>query len=123
MAELGQLGCKAVLVPGSVTDRCAVETALDRCTKTLRGVIQASMVLRDGAYPLMSFADWQECIAPKVEGTWNLHQALESRNADENVDFFLLLSSLSGLSGNPGRLIIVLQSLSMRRPARSPKRN
>ena len=31
--------------------------------------------------------DWQTAIAPKVNGAWNLHEAL----AGETLDFFVLL--------------------------------
>lgn len=47
----------------------------------------------------MTFAEWNQCIQPKVQGTWNLHRATSSAN----LDFFLLLSSISGLSGQWGQ--------------------
>jgi hypothetical protein len=46
--ELQCLGCRAVLVPGSVVDMSAVENAIRSATKPLKGVMQASMVLRVG---------------------------------------------------------------------------
>ena len=45
----------------------------------------------------MTGEEWQTGIRPKVTGTWNLHNALESR--DESLDFFLLMSSVSGSVG------------------------
>jgi aryl carrier-like protein len=47
----------------------------------------------------MSIDAWQSVISPKVEGTWNLHKALLS----ENLDFFVLFSSASGLYGQWGQ--------------------
>lgn len=38
-------------------------------------------------------------LAPKVQGTWNVHRALK----DTKLDFFLLFSSLTGLVGRPGQ--------------------
>lgn len=36
---------------------------------------------------------------PKVQGTWNLHQATSSAS----LDFFLLLSSICGITGQPAQ--------------------
>ena len=48
----------------------------------------------------MSHDDWQVAIAPKVQGTWNLHHEL----AAKDLDFFILFSSLSGLIGQIGQV-------------------
>ena len=47
----------------------------------------------------MTFTEWDECVRPKVQGTWNLHHATSSAN----LDFFLLFSSICGLSGQWGQ--------------------
>ena len=47
----------------------------------------------------MSFTDWDQCVRPKVQGTWNLHQATSSIE----LDFFLLFSSICGISGQWGQ--------------------
>lgn len=47
----------------------------------------------------MTHEQWTSCLAPKVQGTWNLHHATEQ----EKLDFFLVLSSVSGTCGNPGQ--------------------
>jgi hypothetical protein len=44
----------------------------------------------------MSIEDWNDSLKPKVQGTWNLHNAF--RSAD--LDFFLMLSSTVGILGN-----------------------
>jgi acyl carrier protein len=46
----------------------------------------------------MGFDDWSTVVAPKVQGTWNLHNAISSE-----LDFFILCSSLSGIVGQPGQ--------------------
>jgi hypothetical protein len=43
----------------------------------------------------MSLEDYQEVMGPKYAGTWNLHRYLP-----KNLDFFLMLSSISGVIGN-----------------------
>lgn len=47
----------------------------------------------------MTFTEWDQCVRPKVQGTWNLHQATSSAN----LDFFLLFSSICGMSGQWGQ--------------------
>jgi KR domain/Phosphopantetheine attachment site len=43
----------------------------------------------------MSYEDWVVSTSSKVTGSWNLHQALA-----ENLDFFVLLSSVNGIFGS-----------------------
>ena len=47
----------------------------------------------------MSFSDWTGVIRPKVQGTINLHNLL----LKTKLDFFILLSSASGVVGNRGQ--------------------
>jgi hypothetical protein len=49
----------------------------------------------------MTFDQWQSAVLPKVAGAWNIHNSLNDQ--PESVDFFLLLSSLSGLGGQVGQ--------------------
>lgn len=44
----------------------------------------------------MTLQQWQEVLAPKVHGTWNLHRLLPQKD----MDFFILLSSIVGVRGN-----------------------
>jgi hypothetical protein len=37
---------------------------------------------------------WRAPLEGKIDGTWNIHDAIRDR--DEELDFFLMLSSLSG---------------------------
>lgn len=46
----------------------------------------------------MSYEDWTQGLAAKVQSSWNLHEALPRR-----IDFFVLLSSLCGIFGNGGQ--------------------
>lgn len=47
----------------------------------------------------MTSSDHLEVLKPKVQGTWNLHRALLSHP----LDFFVMLSSISGVIGNTGQ--------------------
>lgn len=43
----------------------------------------------------MKYAQWQAAIKPKVQGTYNLHHQFGN-----TLDFFIMLSSAAGISGN-----------------------
>jgi NADP-dependent 3-hydroxy acid dehydrogenase YdfG len=68
---------------------------LSNCAPPIRGLIQAAMVLKDVHIGTMQLEDYREVMGPKYHGTWNLH-----RNFPTNLDFFLMLSSISGIIGN-----------------------
>ncbi|KAH7306034.1 polyketide synthase [Stachybotrys elegans] len=105
VSELESMGCSVALVKGSVASPDEVSSAFDAAEKLasggVKGVINMTMVLRDQAFDRMTFDDWATCAAPKVDGTWVLHEATVSRSA--KLDFFLLFSSLSGIIGQPGQ--------------------
>lgn len=46
--ELHSLGCNAILVPGNVASLDDVERAVKSSTKPIRGVMQATMLLKVG---------------------------------------------------------------------------
>jgi myxalamid-type polyketide synthase MxaB len=65
----------------------------------LRGVIHAAGVLDDGVLLQQDWPRFARVMAPKVEGTWNLHRA----TLDAPLDFFVLFSSVACLFGSPGQ--------------------
>ena len=102
-----------------VTDSEALSAISSESWKTMppvKGVNQATMVLKVGASPKpgahgftdifprdallekMTLEDWNTCIEPKVKGTWNLHTLLP-----RDMDFFICLSSVSGIIGSIGQ--------------------
>ncbi|RYO32478.1 Lovastatin diketide synthase [Alternaria arborescens] len=64
----------------------------------VRGCIQAAMVMRDSSFANMTMEKWHESLAPKVDGSWNLHQLLPP-----GLDFFIMLSSSTGIMGSFGQ--------------------
>lgn len=48
----------------------------------------------------MTYEDWTTCLETKVQGTWNLHEALQN---EKNLEFFVLFGSVSGVCGNVGQ--------------------
>ncbi|KAJ0375506.1 putative PKS/NRPS-like protein biosynthetic cluster [Colletotrichum chrysophilum] len=99
LEELRSQGCLVKTVAGSVTNLDEVSRAITSATRPIAGVIQMSMVLRDNATTRMTFTEWRECVSPKVDGTLNLHNAL----LHQQLDFFLLFSSMSGITGQIGQ--------------------
>lgn len=57
-----------------------------------------TLLLQDISLSDMSFDDWTTAVAPKVQGTWNLHNAIKTE-----LDFFILCSSYSGIVGQWGQ--------------------
>ncbi|KAJ6006467.1 Acyl transferase/acyl hydrolase/lysophospholipase [Penicillium sp. IBT 35674x] len=101
IASLQGLGCQPHIFTCDVSDAERLSHVIEECSASLppiKGCIQGSMVLRDGAFANMSFEDWQTAIRPKVQGSWNLHKALPT-----DLDFFVLLSSVAGIFGNRGQ--------------------
>src|SRR6266536_3294410 len=66
---------------------------------TIPQILQMSMVLRDQGWDRMTLDEWNQANAPKVQGTWNLHNATHGNK----LDFFVLFSSISGIIGQPGQ--------------------
>ncbi|RAL08735.1 fatty acid synthase S-acetyltransferase [Aspergillus homomorphus CBS 101889] len=97
--ELKVQGCEATFVAGSVAVLEDVQKAVATCTKPLAGVMLLSMVLRDQMYVNMSYEEWTTCLEPKVQGAWNLHHAVQN----QNLDFFVVFSSISGTNGFAGQ--------------------
>lgn len=101
VTELESMGCTVQLVRGDVTNSADVTRAVKGMVAPLRGVIQMSMVLRDQMFEKMNIEDWNAVTRPKIQGTWNLHDATIANGAE--LDFFLLFSSLSGVVGQVGQ--------------------
>ncbi|KAG6152537.1 Type I Iterative PKS [Claviceps purpurea] len=100
--ELGDLGSKIHVKACDIADYASLESVFKECSKSLppiRGVIHATMVLRDMLYEKMAFEDFNAVVQSKVAGAWNAHKAL----AGQEMDFFILLSSIAGIIGNKGQ--------------------
>jgi acyl carrier protein len=59
------------------------------------------MVVANENFTRMSFDEWMASTAPKVQGTWNLHDASVAPGID--LDFFVMFSSVSGIVGQAGQ--------------------
>lgn len=84
-----------------ISDSESLQRALDECRSQMppfKGCVQAAMVLRDALFEAMSHHAWQEALASKVQGSWNLHNQLPP-----GMDFFFMLSSIAGIIGIRGQ--------------------
>ncbi|KAG6011444.1 Type I Iterative PKS [Claviceps lovelessii] len=99
--ELQSMGCAVKLQRGDVTKLEDVERACSVASFPLKGIVQMTMVLESENFTKMSYEQWVASTAPKVQGTWNLHNA--SVAAGHDLDFFVMYSSLSGIMGQAGQ--------------------
>jgi acyl carrier protein len=65
----------------------------------LRGVVHAAGVLDDGSILNLNKERMKKVMAPKVDGTWNLHHS----TLHLPLDFFVLFSSAVSVLGSPGQ--------------------
>ncbi|KAL1865340.1 Type I Iterative PKS [Diaporthe australafricana] len=99
VSDLESLSVKVATPACDVSDLPALQKALEECNMPpVKGSIQGSMVLKDSTFAKMTLQDWNIPLRPKVAGSWNLHRALP-----EDLDFFILLSSIATIWGNRGQ--------------------
>ncbi|KXX75870.1 Lovastatin diketide synthase LovF [Madurella mycetomatis] len=127
LKDIRGLGCRVDTLKCDVTVQSQVEDVVQTCVANgwkLRGVIQCAMVLQvslflcdpsnwwqpvdlgmltfastqDSIFQNMTIEKWNTATRPKIAGTWNLHSLLPA-----DLDFFILLSSMSGIIGNSGQ--------------------
>ncbi|MFW6724744.1 SDR family NAD(P)-dependent oxidoreductase [Streptomyces sp. MAR4 CNY-716] len=102
-AEARAAGGEALYLRADVADPvalgAAVATARERLGGGLHGVVHAAGVLHDGLQRDTSDAELRRVLAPKVDGVvW-----LDRATAADELDFFVLMSSVAGVLGNAGQ--------------------
>ncbi|KFA53738.1 hypothetical protein S40293_01625 [Stachybotrys chartarum IBT 40293] len=97
--DLEQNGAQCTVVRGDVLSYRDVEAAVAASEGEIGGVVQAAMGLNEAIFAMMPNKHWHTGIDPKVQGTWNLYNALRVSGRDANLDFFILTSSVSGSVG------------------------
>ena len=95
--SLEKSGATIKVVRGDVVHKEDVVKAVRACELPIGGVVQAAMGLHEALFANMTHKAWHTGIQPKWRGTWNIHHALEGH--DDQLDFFLLTSSVSGSVG------------------------
>lgn len=87
--ELSDMGCQTLTFAGNVADLTTVQHVVSSVAVPIAGVVQLAMVLADTGVMDMDLEKWDTAVKPKVNGTWNLHEALPT-----DLDFFVMASSL-----------------------------
>ena len=101
VGELEQLGAEVSVVACDVTDEASLTKVLGQISgdHPLRGVIHTAGILDDGMLDNMAVESIDKVYAPKVDGAWNLHNLTR----DQELDFFVMYSSVSGVMGTLGQ--------------------
>ncbi|KAK8066217.1 PKS-like enzyme [Apiospora hydei] len=94
-------GCVVLEVQGDAAKEEDVRRCFEAAPAPVAGVIQGAMVLRDRIFGSMSVEEYRQAIAAKHRGTWHLHHVAREQGCD--LDFFTLLSSVSGVVGQRGQ--------------------
>ncbi|KAI8628831.1 hypothetical protein F5Y19DRAFT_435045 [Xylariaceae sp. FL1651] len=97
VCDLELLGATCKVIQGDVRNREDVDAAIAAAEGDIGGVVQAAMGLNEALFTAMEHDAWHEAVDPKLSGTWNLHHGLETKG--DSLDFFLLMSSVSGSIG------------------------
>ena len=99
VAAMRARGAEIVFVDGDVTKASDVERAVsvaDDPGRPLKGVFHGAMVMDDCGFPELDDRRFENVLAPKVQGGWNLHRATR----EKTLDHFVLLSSITSVYGN-----------------------
>ncbi|WP_024834408.1 type I polyketide synthase [Ruminiclostridium josui] len=97
--EIQNLGCNVKSYALDITDYDAVSKMICDIKDNLpdlKGVIHSAAVLNDGLIVDLSDEEFTKVLNPKILGALNLHKATLS----ENLEFFIMFSSVSLLVGN-----------------------
>lgn len=95
-------GVEVMIAKADVSDRAKIQMIFNQIEETfppLKGVVHAAGVLDDGSIFNLDAERMKKVMAPKVGGSWNLHEATK----DLNLDFFVLFSSAVSVLGSPGQ--------------------
>lgn len=118
LCTLRDIGVQAIAYTCDIADRTALEEMLQKCAgemPQIKGFVNCAMFLKvvlrsknslkvrtknlqDAIFENMTHMDWVAATRPKMAGSWNMHELLPL-----DMDFFIMLSSISGIIGNPGQ--------------------
>ncbi|KAK4458706.1 hypothetical protein QBC42DRAFT_19564 [Cladorrhinum samala] len=102
--DLTNLGAAVTVAKGNISNLNDVTRIFQQSTLPIKGVIQGAMLLRDKTFESMTHQEYHEALASKLAGTWNLHTAAaELSSTSHKLDFFTMLSSISGVVGTAGQ--------------------
>ena len=100
--EFKMHGCIVKVLTADVADAKQLQKVLAEIEVTmppLRGIVHAAMVIDDGIISRLDKHRYSSVTRPKILGAWNLHQ----QTLHNELDFFLMTSSVSSILGSPGQ--------------------
>ncbi len=103
LREIESLGAEVLTISADVTDSKQIAEALRIARQRfgdLHGVIHAAGLIEDGPLQIKTRESAARVLAPKIQGTLVLQQAL----GDSKLDFLLLFSSVSSLAPPAGQV-------------------
>ncbi|RYP49852.1 hypothetical protein DL768_004507 [Monosporascus sp. mg162] len=94
-------GVDVLVLRADVTQHKQLADAITKINPTfpIRGMVNAANVLHDSVFLNMSIDAWRRVADTKVNGCLNLHTVLK----DEQLDFFVMTSSISSTLGSTGQ--------------------
>ncbi|MGW4774507.1 SDR family NAD(P)-dependent oxidoreductase [Nocardia sp. NPDC004278] len=101
VAEISALGAEVDVAACDISDRSALEAVLAAIPAEfpLSGVVHSAGVVDDGTIETLTGEQVDRVFAPKVDGTWLLHDL--TRAAE--LSAFVVFSSVAGVAGSPGQ--------------------
>ena len=98
--DLRRLGAEVVVEQADISRREDVRRLFDSGSMpAVRGIVHTAGVNDDAVLSQQTWDRFDRVLAPKMRGTWNLHEAVEGRE----LDFFVCFSSMVSLFGGPGQ--------------------
>ncbi|TGO86108.1 hypothetical protein BPOR_0334g00020 [Botrytis porri] len=99
VADLRAAGADVEVVQGDVVNYADVVRGVLAAKQPIGGVVQAAMSIHVALFNETTTENWHSGISQKVQGTMNLYRALSSTRNTTQLDFFLMLSSVTGSVG------------------------
>jgi acyl transferase domain-containing protein/NADPH:quinone reductase-like Zn-dependent oxidoreductase/acyl carrier protein/NADP-dependent 3-hydroxy acid dehydrogenase YdfG len=100
VASIHACGAQAIIIACDVADRESLALALrHEGLLPLKGIFHAAMVIDDALISNLDPDRMSRVLAPKIKGAWNLHELTR----DQQLDHFMLYSSVTTYIGNPGQ--------------------
>ncbi|ETS73046.1 hypothetical protein PFICI_15221 [Pestalotiopsis fici W106-1] len=99
--ELAEAGAKLIPFGCDIADMGDLERFIGalRVIMPIRGLVQSALVLEDTSFASMTPDQWAIPLGPKYHGSKNFDELLNS----PDLDFFIMLSSVTGVLGSHGQ--------------------
>lgn len=100
--DLQARGVEVVILIADVNDEAAMQAAFSKIHQAsvpLKGIVHSVGVLNDSTLLQQNWSRYLDVLEPKIKGAWLLHQLSQQ----DDVDFFLMYSSVASLLGSAGQ--------------------